>query len=65
LEVLFTENNHLRRTSIESMPEYNAEEQNFHLGDLSTLLDNSISNPFQALQSSWNDAVMGIVACKH
>jgi hypothetical protein len=50
LEVLFTENNHLRRTSIESMPEYNAEEQNFHLGDLSTLLDNSISNPFQALQ---------------
>jgi len=46
------------------MPEYSAEEQNFHLGDSSTLLGNSISNPFQALQSALQDAVMGIMACK-
>jgi len=46
------------------VPEYSAEEQNFHLGDSSTLLDNSISNPFQALQSALQDAVMGIMACK-
>jgi hypothetical protein len=34
-----------------SIPEYTAEVKNFfHPGDLSTLLDNNTSNPFQALQ---------------
>lgn len=47
-----------------SMPEYSAEEQNFHLGDSSTLLGNRISNPFQALQLALQDAVMGTMACK-